>query len=59
MGTAEINSEVTYNFLACTYIKNMSENTEKIFETTLKKYVSPIEGGYHKKLDTYDIIIAD
>ena len=37
VGTAEINGGVRHVFLDFTYIKNMSDNIEKIFETTPKK----------------------
>ena len=42
VGTAEINGEVTYTLLARIYVKNVIENTEKIFETTLNKYGSTL-----------------
>ena len=37
-GTAEINGEVMHVFLYRTYIKTVSENIEKIFDTTPKNY---------------------
>ena len=36
---------------ARTYIKNVCENIEKMFQITLKNYHSPLEGGYHPELD--------
>ena len=47
MVTQEINGETTHAFLSLTYIKNMNEQIENIFDTTIKNYVSPLEGGYH------------
>ena len=34
-----------------TYIKNICEKIEKLFQITLKNYHSPLEGGYHPELD--------
>ena len=58
MLTEEINGEVTHAFSYRTYIKNVSENIEKLFETTLKNYGSPLEGFYHTELDTSDLLLG-
>ena len=47
MGNEKINVEVTNSFSSYTYIKNASEKIKKLFETKLKNYGSPLEGGYH------------
>ena len=47
MGTAEINGEVMNEFLDHTCIKKLSDNTENIFETKIKNYVSQLEGVYN------------
>ena len=38
MGDSEIDSKVTHDFSSCTYIKNVSENIENLFKTTLDNY---------------------
>ena len=44
--TTEINGEVTHTFSARTYIKNVNENIDNLFDTTLNNYGSPLKGGY-------------
>ena len=46
-------------FSARTYIKNVCDKTEKMFETTLKNYGSPLEGEYHPELDKSDLLVGD
>lgn len=41
----------TSKLSARTYIKNVCEKIEKLFQITLKNYHSPLEGGYHPELD--------
>ena len=36
---------------AKTYIKNVCEKIEKLFQITLRNYHSPLESGYHPELD--------
>ena len=45
--------------LARTYIKNVCEKIEKLFEVDLRNYGSPLEGGYHPELDTLDLLLED
>ena len=49
----------TLVFLARTYIKNVCEKIEKLFEVDLRNYRSPLERGYHLKLDTLDLLLED
>ena len=58
MGTTEINGEVTHDFLDRTYIKNVIENIERTFDTTLENYGSSLERGYHLEVEIYDIIVG-
>ena len=37
----------------------MSDNIEKIFETTLNNYGSPLEGGYNSEVHTYGLLVGD
>ena len=39
-----------------TYINNICEKVERIFEITLRNYHSPLEGGYHPELDSSDLL---
>ena len=47
MVTVEMNGEVTHAFSSHTWIKNLNENVENLFDTTLNNDRSPLEGGYH------------
>ena len=51
--TAEISGEVMNDFLAHTYIKNVTDNIEKSFGTTLNNYRSPLEGVYYPFLNIH------
>ena len=44
MVTVETNDKETHAFSDFTYTKNLSENTEKLFEAALDNYRSPLEG---------------
>ena len=57
VGNAEINGEVKHAFSACTYIKNVSEKIENIFETKLNNCGSSLEGGYYPEVYTSDILV--
>ena len=41
---------------ARTYIKNVCDKIERVFNLTLKNYHSPLEGGYHPELDTSELL---
>ena len=41
------------------YIKNICEKVERIFEIALRNYHLPLEGGYHPKLDSSDLLQGD
>ena len=58
LGTAEINGKPTYDFSACAHIKSVTDKIENIFETTLKNYESPLEGGYHTEVEKSDILVG-
>ena len=36
----------------------MSENIDKIYETTLQNYGSPLEGVYNSEVEKYDILVG-
>ena len=55
--TEEINGEVTHDFSACTYIKTLSDNIEKIFDITLNNYLSKLEGDYNTEVDTSYLLV--
>jgi len=44
---------------AKTYIKNISDKIERVFEFTLRNYHSPLEGGYHPELDKSELLTGD
>ena len=46
-------------FSARTYIKNVCDKIEKMFETTLRNYRSPLEGGHHLELDKSNLLVGD
>ena len=48
-----------YEASAHTYIKNVCAKIEGIFETTLRCYSSPLEGGYHPEVDTTRLLVND
>ena len=50
---------ISHTFSARTYIKNVCDKIEKMFETTLKNYGSPLEGGYHPELDKSSLLVGD
>ena len=41
---------------AKTYIVNVCEKIERIFDTKLRNHHSPLEGGYHPELDTSTLV---
>ena len=43
-------------FSAKTYIKNVCDKIERLFDVTLRNYGSPLEGGYHPELDTSELL---
>ena len=59
VGTVEISGKATHDFSDCTYIKNVRENIENIFDTMLNNYGSPLDGGYYPEVDTYDLSVGD
>ena len=59
MNTVERADGPTLAFSARTYIKNVCEKIEKLFEVDLRNYGSPLEGGYHPELDTTDLLPED
>ena len=59
MVTTKKNGEVTHEFLTRTYIKNISENIEKLLDNIIKYYGSPLEGVYNTEVYTSDIIVMD
>ena len=46
-------------FSARTYIKNVCDKIEKLFETTLRNYESPLKRGYHPELDRTVLLVGD
>ena len=48
----------THAFAAKTYIKNVCDKIERLFETTLRNYGTPLEGGYHPEIDTSDFLVG-
>lgn len=44
---------------AKTYIKNVCEPVEKLFETQLRVYGSPLEDGYHLEIDESPLLSKD
>ena len=46
-------------FLAWTYIKNVCEKIEKLYETSLKNYRLPLEGRYHPELDKSGLLVGN
>ena len=59
VGLRDTEHGTVHTFSAKTYIKNVFEKIECLFETTLKNYGSPLEGGYHPELDTTDLLMGD
>ena len=41
---------------AKTYIANVCEKIERMFECKLRNYYSPLEGGYHPELDDTELL---
>ena len=41
---------------AKTYLKNVCEKIERLFECKLRNYHSPLEGGYHPELDDSELL---
>ena len=58
-GDVEINAKYGMQLSAKTYIKNVTERIEKMFETRLRHYGSPLEDNYHPELDESDLLDAD
>ncbi len=52
----ELGKDGKISWSAKTYIKNISERTEKLFETCLKSWDSPIIADYHPELDTNPLL---
>ena len=50
------NGERKTTLLAKTYIKNICDKVEKLFNISLRNYHSPLEGGYHPELDTTELL---
>ena len=50
------NETYTTVLTAKTYIKNIVDKIERLFEITLKSYHSPLEGGYHPELDNTPLL---
>jgi hypothetical protein len=44
---------------AKTYVKNLCEKIEKLFETKLKNYGSPLESGDHPEMDESDLLTGE
>jgi len=42
-----------------TYIKNIVEKIERLFNTKLESYHSPLEGGYHPEVDASALLDSD
>ena len=56
---SDIDDKPTHTFSAHTCIKKASEKIQKLFETTLKNYETPLDGGYYTYVDNYNILIGD
>ena len=48
-----------YETSATTYIKNVCDKIEKLFETTLRNHGSPMVDGYHTEVDTSPLLVGD
>ncbi len=48
----ELNKDGEFPWSAKTYIKNVSEMIDKLFETCLRSWDSPMIEDYHPELDT-------
>ena len=44
---------------AKTYIKNVCDRVEKLFDVTLKSYGSPLEDNYHPEIDESPLLSDD
>ena len=44
---------------ARTYIKNVCDKIEKLFERTLRNYGSPLEDGYHPEIDNTSLLVGN
>ena len=53
------NGKLYTKISARTYIKNICEKVERVFNITLKHYHSPLEGSYHPELDQTDLLDED
>jgi hypothetical protein len=42
-----------------TYVKNICENIEKLFDIKLKNYGSPLEHGDHPEMDESDLLMGE
>ncbi len=51
-GDMELDKDGKMSWLAKTYIKNVTEGIEKLLETCLRSWDSPIVEEYHPELDT-------
>ena len=58
-GNVDIGTDGTMYWSAKTYIKNVVDRIEKLFEVTLKTYGSPLEENHHPEIDESPLLGED
>jgi hypothetical protein len=53
------NESISTVLSAKTYILNVCDKIERLFELKLRNYHSPLEGGYHPELDESEFLTGD
>ena len=53
------NGHFHYVQSAKTYIKNVCDKIDTLYETTLRNYGSPLPDGYHPEIDTSPLLVGD
>ena len=58
-GNVDIGTDSSMYWSAKTYIKNVCDRVEKLFDITLKSYGSPLEDNYHPEIDESPLLGDD
>ena len=58
-GNVDIGTDGSMYWSAKTYIKNVCDRVEKLFDVTLKSYGSPLEDNYHPEIDESPLLSDD
>jgi hypothetical protein len=58
-GNVDIGTDGSMYWSAKTYIKNVCDRIEKLFEITLKSYGSPLEDNFHPEIDESPLLSED